>query len=256
MVRWSSDEEVSDYLDLIAFEENKCRVWEEILKRWREENLGKILLRNIPEKSQTLELIEKLSPRYDFKVDKAIEDVAPYIKLPKTFNEYLHLLTRKDRHELRRKMRRIEKFIRGNWTVKKSTKETIDPDLETFFKLFRLGVAPKREFLTKDMEEFFRKLTKIMQELGMLDLSILKVKDKPAAAIIGFFDNKAYYLYNSALDVQFKNISAGLILKVKTIRESIEKGREIYDFMQGGERYKYQLGGQDAFIYKVALYRR
>jgi hypothetical protein len=42
----------------------------------------------------------------------------------------------------------------------------------------------------------------------------------------------------------------GLLSKILCLKESIERGRQKWDFLKGGEAYKYRIGGE-----KIALYR-
>jgi CelD/BcsL family acetyltransferase involved in cellulose biosynthesis len=53
------------------------------------------------------------------------------------------------------------------------------------------------------------------------------------------------YLYNSAYDPKYDYLSVGLLSKILCIKESIESGRKTWDFLKGGERYKYDTGGNE-----------
>ncbi len=35
------------------------------------------------------------------------------------------------------------------------------------------------------------------------------------------------------------------------MRTAIKDGKKIYNFLQGDERYKYEMGGEDRFVYRV-----
>jgi CelD/BcsL family acetyltransferase involved in cellulose biosynthesis len=52
------------------------------------------------------------------------------------------------------------------------------------------------------------------------------------------------YLYNSAFEMEARRLSPGLILVSQQIEEAIERGFEVFDFLRGPERYKYQLGAE------------
>ncbi|HUX48276.1 MAG TPA: GNAT family N-acetyltransferase, partial [Dehalococcoidia bacterium] len=75
----------------------------------------------------------------------------------------------------------------------------------------------------------------------------------PAAMTMGFDYNGSHYLYNSAYDPQFNHLSVGLLCKILCLKESIEKGRKKWNFLKGGEPYKYQLGGQEVPLYSCQI---
>jgi len=116
-------------------------------------------------------------------------------------------------------------------------------------RLFSLSQDEKASFMNPKMQSFFRSLAKAMAEIGLLRLGIIQLDNVPAAMTIGFDYNDSHYLYNSAYDPQFSHLSVGLLCKVLCLKESIEKGRKKWDFLKGGEPYKYQLGGQEIPIY-------
>lgn len=251
--KWSSGEEVSDYLDIISMEENKYEIWNQIVKDLIKNGIKQIELRNIPERSITLSALEEISKEDKLEIIKQKEDVVPYIELPKSFDDYLKSLTRKNRHELRRKVRRFEKETNGKWRIEKSKKEKLDNNCKAFFNLFRMDGINKSNFLTKKMEEFFCKEVRNMEELGLLDLTSLYINGGIVAQAISFVSDKTFYLYNMAFDPEFDHLSPGMFLNKCLIEESIEKKRKIYDFMQGSEHYKYQLGAKDKYVYKIIM---
>ena len=65
-------------------------------------------LKSIPEKSPTLPLMGKYLREIDVKVDIHEEDVTPFLKLQGTWEQYLASLKKKNRHEINRKLRRLE----------------------------------------------------------------------------------------------------------------------------------------------------
>jgi CelD/BcsL family acetyltransferase involved in cellulose biosynthesis len=84
-----------------------------------------------------------------------------------------------------------------------------------------------------------------MAEARLLRLGVLELDAVTVAMIVGFDYNDTMYLYNSAFDPDYRNLSVGLLSKVLCIKASIERGRRKWDFLKGGEPYKYQLGGSE-----------
>jgi CelD/BcsL family acetyltransferase involved in cellulose biosynthesis len=92
-----------------------------------------------------------------------------------------------------------------------------------------------------------------MAAAGYLRLGILEMDSEPVAAVICFDYNESVYLYNSGYDIRYRDLSAGLITKVFSLKESIERGRKRYDFLKGAEDYKYRLGGAEIPIYSCRI---
>lgn len=253
-IYWLAGEEVTDYQDLVCRDIYNEGFWTEIIKSLSANDGKKLILRNIPEDSLSRKSLKKISNAKNIKYREAVEDIVPQILLPKTYDEYLNLLSRKHRHEIRRKFRKFENEVGSSWQIKKTTGETHDSDCHKFFVLFRQNGEAKREFLTPPMEEFFCQITTKMQKLSLLDMSSLVIDNIVVAQTISFINKNNLYLYNIAVNPEYYPLSPGIIINKLLIEESIANGRIIYDFMQGNERYKYELGGKDKYVYKITLF--
>ena len=114
-------------------------------------------LYSVGEDSPTLAMLPDLARERGYAVDIAEEDVAPRIDLPATWDDYLAGLSKKDRHELRRKLRRLEGHENWRWFCVSDPGEA-SARTDTFLELMRSSDPAKAEFLTADREDFFRKL--------------------------------------------------------------------------------------------------
>lgn len=180
------------------------------------------------------------------------EDESFEAGLPADWESYLAALSKKQRHEVRRKLRRLlDETIGYNYRSFKDSAE-IEAFMPQFFELF-LQNPEKQEFLTAKMEHFFRSLIIAAARAGIARFGLLEI-DGIVAAVIFYFD---YYgriwLYNSGYLPEYGDLSAGLISKILCLKESIEKGRQVFDFMKGQEVYKSRLGGTGIPIYKVTI---
>jgi CelD/BcsL family acetyltransferase involved in cellulose biosynthesis len=169
-------------------------------------------------------------------------DVTLELELPATWDEYLGMLKGKQRHEVKRKSRRLHEAADINFRVVESA-ELAARELDTFFKLFKLSAGEKENFLTEQMKSYFRSLAQSMADARMLKLFFLEVDTEPVAASMCFDFNSTRYLYNSGFDPRFRSLSVGLMCKILSIKDAIELGRKKYDFLKGAETYKYRLGG-------------
>jgi CelD/BcsL family acetyltransferase involved in cellulose biosynthesis len=107
--------------------------------------------------------------------------------------------------------------------------------------------------LTPKIEAFFRSLARTMAEQKLLRLGILELNTSPIAATMCFDYKSDVYLYNSGYDPEYGWLSVGLISKALCIKDSIQRGRKRFDFLKGGEAYKYRLGGHELPLYKCTM---
>jgi CelD/BcsL family acetyltransferase involved in cellulose biosynthesis len=111
----------------------------------------------------------------------------------------------------------------------------------------------KAEFLRDpDNLRFFKKILAVTHKNGWLRLSFLKCQDTHVAAYCDFDYKRHILVYNSGLlPDAYASLSPGIVLLAYNIRNAIESGRKIYDFLRGNETYKYRMGGHDTRVYKL-----
>ncbi len=250
--------EVSDYLDLIVARGCEEAVYGAMLDYLAAPHAPAwdiLDLCNTHEDSPTLDLLPAIAEARGWTVSTGRDDVCPIIPLPDTWEAYLHMLDSKQRRELRRKLRRADAQTALGWYVV-GPEHNLETEVEEFLRLMAASTPDKATFLTPRMRDFFRQLARIAYDAGWLQLAFLEVGGHKAAAYFNFVYNDRVLVYNSGLDWRtFPKLSAGIVLAAYCIRHAIEQGRDVVDFMQGDERYKYQLGGQDVEVRRLAIRR-
>jgi CelD/BcsL family acetyltransferase involved in cellulose biosynthesis len=246
----SSD--VSDYLDFVINTGREKDFFKILLDDLEERGVKKLDLRPLRPDSTVLTQLAGVAQNRGYEVLCHPDDVSLELDLPASWNEYLAILKNKQRHEVRRKLRRLWEASGVEHHCVEVGPE-VEDYLDIFLKLFSLSKDEKAEFMNQKRELFFRSLAKAMAELGLLRLGILRLEKVPAAVTIGFDYEDSHYLYNSAYDPQFSYLSVGLLCKVLCLKESIERGKKKWNFLKGGEPYKYQLGGQEVPLYSCQI---
>jgi CelD/BcsL family acetyltransferase involved in cellulose biosynthesis len=186
------------------------------------------------------------------KVFSEPEDVTMELDLPSTWDEFLKLLTGKERHEIRRKLRRLKEAARVNFRVVESRAE-VSEAIDLFLALFKMNRSDKSDFMTEQRASFFRSLAAAMAEARILKLFFLDLDEAPAAAVMCFDYNSTVYLYNNGYDNQYRSLSVGLLSKVLAIQDSIQRGKNKYNFLKGTEAYKHRLGGKPVQLYRCQV---
>ena len=190
-----------------------------------------------------------------WKVHLVREDVCPQIELPSTWDEYLaSRLDKKQRHELRRKMRRAEDEVKVAWRW--VDRAGFEEGVETFFRLHKASHPDKEAFMDERMQGFFRSVALAALERDWLRLAILEYNGESVASYLCFDYGGDRLVYNSGFDLRlYGSLTPGIVLLGYLIRDAIETGCRRFDFLQGNERYKYDMGAKDTDVMRLVVGR-
>lgn len=244
--------DVCDYLDFLVVPGQEPKFFRALIEHLRQLGIRRLDLGAVRRDSTVLNSLLPVVHSLGCQASCEQVDVSLELDLPETWELFLAGLTGKERHEVRRKIRRLEDSARVRCRVVEGPQE-IRNGMEIFLGLMKLSRPEKAAFLTERMSVFFRTLAEALAEVSVLKLFFLDLDDKPAAASLCFDYHDTVYLYNSGYDPQFRWLSAGLLNKVFSIQESIERGRKKYDFLKGAETYKHRLGGQAIPLYRCQI---
>lgn len=259
--------EVADYLDLIVEAGQEEAVYEAFLAwlagtdapSWRV-----IDLCNQPAPSLAHSRLAEMAVAAGYAVDVVQEDVCPIIALPAPgesdgadgWEIYLGRLDKKERHEIRRKLRRIEREAPDATLRFVSAGDDLTADMDRFIMLHRFSRADKHAFMTDEMQAFFRALAAALAMHGWLQLSFLEIAGQSVATYLCFDYNNQILVYNSGYDpAAVPQLSPGWVLLSQLIQHAIRLGRTHFDFLQGNEDYKYRFGGSDTAVYRTLIRR-
>jgi CelD/BcsL family acetyltransferase involved in cellulose biosynthesis len=249
--------EVSDYLDLIV-EAGREEVVFGALLDWLASDAcppwDVCGLCNLPETSLTHRRLPELAAGRGWAAVTTLEDVCPLILLPSSFEEYLqNNLSKKQRHEVRRKLRRIEEEAAVRCLVVDGASD-LSQEIDAFVRLHRLSKQEKLGFMTEEMEAFFRAAIQTLHDAGWLYLAFIEVNGARAAAMLSFVYDGRLLVYNSGYDPEsYAELSPGIVLTTRIIEDAIGRGLRVFDFLQGNEVYKYRFGAQDTVVYSTLI---
>ena len=185
------------------------------------------------------------------------EDVCPVVTFPQgvDIEGYLSTLGKKERHEIRRKVRRAEAI--GEVRLTDST----DPqaDLELFIDLHQKRWGEKGLFPSTKGGDQSRVLVRRLFELfgtdGPFKLTILSVGDRRIGAGLHFETGSDLLYYNAGIDPDARDLSPGVLMIHAYVARALERGIRRMDFLRGDESYKYEWGAVDEPIQRVLLRR-
>ena len=249
--------EISDYLDLIVRMEDLPRFLSGLLDFLAASSAvhwSVIDWYNLPDSSPTLAALKAESTKRSWEHHEEIYRPTPRIPLNGSFEEYLTRLDKKQRHEIRRKMRRAAESGRVRFYVVDKGAD-IEPELESFFQLM-IQDSNKALFLKDAMRDQMSSTIRAAHEGGYLWLGILEIDGDKAAASLNFDYNNKLWGYNSGVSRAHMELSPGWVLLAHTIQWCCEHGRDEFDFMRGDEEYKYRFGGVNKYVMRAKAVKR
>ena len=246
------DKDLFDYRDIIVKPIYSEHIYELLFNKIIEENNYNdftFILESIPEQSGLLNYSDNANTNKQFV--KLEEDVTPIINLVNDWEEYLMLLSKKQRHEVRRKVR---KFEAQNFSSNLITDKIELNDFNSeFFDLFIKSRQDKQEFLTEQRKKFFIQMLNNFADIDQLRILCLYDDQKLISACIVIDYDETYFLYNNAYSLMYNSFSVGLVSKIFAIKESIDRNKKTFNFLRGNEKYKYSLGGVDIKLFNVRI---
>jgi CelD/BcsL family acetyltransferase involved in cellulose biosynthesis len=247
-------EQVADYLDALVAPGHAEAFWREFLDRGLPElGGGPLCLPGLVEGAPALSLLPLICREKGLSCSVEEMDRAPFVSLPGSFEEYLKRLGRKERHELRRKMRRAGELLPDLAFRVTRTAEELAADLPSFVGLHRKSHPAKEAFMDEAMATLFGEVAEGFLASGSLRLAFLSTRGVDVASVFQFRADDALLLYNSGYDPAHRAASPGLVLIARSIGQAVDEGCAEYDFLRGTERYKNDLGGVDRLVYRLTV---
>jgi CelD/BcsL family acetyltransferase involved in cellulose biosynthesis len=249
--------EISDYLDLIVREADLPRFLSGLLDFLASLDAGKwsaLDWYNLPDSSPTLAALKAEAERRGWSYHEEVYRPTPRIPLNGSFDDYLSRIDKKQRHEIRRKMRRAaesEKEVRFHVIDQAAD---IEAEINAFFDLM-VQDPNKEKFLHPEMREQMTITIRNAFQRGYLWLAFLEVNGAKAAASLNFDYRNKLWGYNSGVGREHMELSPGWVLLAYVIQWCNENGRTEFDFMRGDEEYKYRFGGVNQYVMRARAKR-
>jgi CelD/BcsL family acetyltransferase involved in cellulose biosynthesis len=247
--------EISDYLDLIVRAEDLTRFLDgllDFLASFEAEKWSALDWYNLPDSSPTLAALKAETEKRGWAYHEEVYRPTPRIPLNGSFEEYLARIDKKQRHEIRRKMRRAaesEKNVR--FYIVDGT-EDINSEINGFFDLM-VQSPDKEQFLHPAMREQMTATFQNAHARGYLWLAFLEIEGTKTAASLNFDYKNKLWGYNSGVSREHMELSPGWVLLAHTIQWCCENGRYEFDFMRGDEEYKYRFGGVNKHVMRAKV---
>lgn len=249
--------EISDYLDLLVESRHTVAFADGLIAYIKstltpQYGIERVEFDNIIDISPSLEALRSACKTHGLCFTAEALQRSPYIPLSGDYEEYLASLDKKQRHEMRRKQRRVLELPQGSDWYIVSDPAMLDQEIEKFLRLMACE-EHKRSFLTEPMKEQMRLSMRDAFMHHILQLAFITIGGEKAAAYLNFDFNNRIWVYNSGIDPQFFEHSPGWVLLVHLIKWAVENNRFEFDFLRGSEDYKYKFGAVDRAVMRVSI---
>jgi CelD/BcsL family acetyltransferase involved in cellulose biosynthesis len=173
------------------------------------------------------------------------------VTLPDSWESYLRQLSREQAGGIERYTRRLGRHYEVR-IVKCTKEEELLPSLEILFDLHQKRWRSQGQpgsFASAERRQFYYEMSQGFLRNGWLDLWLLELNGKAAAAQFAFrYANTAYQL-QEGLDPQHYSDRAGMVLRGHILKQLISEGVRRYDFLGGLDAHKRSWGAQpEAYI--------
>lgn len=184
------------------------------------------------------------------------EDVCPVLRLETgDWEAYLGTLSSKDRHEVRRKLRRLEAAGDVQFAEIDDSATTVDEFVAIHQARWGAsGLFPDTEGGRRS-RRFLERLAELEGPDGTLRFGRLAVNGRTIFMCAGFHQDGTTYYYNAGSDPDASSLSPGVVGVAYYLRQQMEAGTRVFDFLRGDEEYKYRWGAVDEPIYRLIVTR-
>ncbi len=260
VLQFNASKEETDYLDILVQPDQAEAVWSAVIDclctaeacpAWHTLDCW-----NIPAQSESRTILPRLAQNRGFSLSEERAEVCPVIPLNGSFDDYLAGINKKQRGEIRRK---IKKAAAAGVEIEVIDSESdLDQAIDDFLHLLQCSTADKKSWLEEfpTRERVFRTVAKASLEAGTLLLMFTKLEGERISALFNFIYDGRVWVYNSGNDIsKHRNLSLGWVLTAHAIMQGIERDCHTFDFLRGDEQYKYRFGGQDTEIFRLIMRR-
>lgn len=251
-LRFIGSIDVSDYLDFLVEPGNLVPFLQGLLEFMRatpDVSISRLDLYNLRNDSPTLPALQAAcdATGWEIQIDKV--ESSPFIRLSDSWESYLATINKKQRHEIRRKLRNAEARHEAAWYYVQD-QANLKTEMDDFINMMCKDHR-KEAFMNEAMVLHMQSTARQAFEQGVLHLSFLTMDGHKAAAFMSLLSQDKLLVYNSAWEPAYAPCSPGWVLLSKVIQWSIGRGIQEVDMMRGDEAYKYKFGAVDRFVMRA-----
>lgn len=172
----------------------------------------------------------------------ALQELCPYVPLPESWDIFTQRLGKKTRFNIgyaQRQMTKADPEMRIAVADADGLDEAMDALFDLHTQRWRKRGLPGG-FYNGKLRGFHMDWARTALSEGWLRLHTLRFQGGIKAVLYVFHFNKRAYYYLGGFDLELSKYSMGTVLTGKAIELAISEELEVFDFLRGGESYKYR----------------
>jgi CelD/BcsL family acetyltransferase involved in cellulose biosynthesis len=248
---------VSDYLDPLIDPAHEEDAWRAILTFLREQPTAptNLTLRNVRPQASCRATLARLALAEGFTLREESHGSTCFLKLPRTWEEYLASLRSGDRKELRRKLNKAESQAGAALEPETDPAGNLERARHTF-SLIEAGGGKRGMKCRWIFRGLLDASGMALAEQHWLKVFSLRLHDQSSAGVITFRAHNGLMAWATGYKETQKSWSPGIVAFALTIRRAIEEGAEYLDLLRGDNDYKARLGAEKRPLYELTLSRK
>ena len=183
---------------------------------------------------------------------RTAHDCCSVLSLPQSTEDLLHLLSKRQRANLRNARSRLQRA--GGATVEIATSETLDEFLDDLFRLHTnrwSGLGEPGVLADGNIRNFHENAAPALLAQGALRFYRLRVERSTVAALYAMRSRDTLFCYLQGFDPDFSQLSPGTHLIFCAMQDAIELRIRRFDFLRGDEEYKRHWRPQAEATYRM-----
>ena len=258
------DEICSDYSNVIAERGKGDRVYNALvqaLARGQFGNWDELIVPMADGAQETYKMLIGCFKGAGFLTKSQIVSAAPYITLPRSWDEYLGSLSSDNRYYVRRSIRDFRAWAGDDIELKcASTAEELEQGKRILMDLHQERWRSRGQpgvFTSPRFRQFHDRVLPQFLTEGALELLWLEVRGEPVAALYNIIWNGKVYSYQSGRRLNLpRGLRPGVVVHAMAIQRAIRMGLREYDFLAGVSRFKRTLALESRPLVHVRVARR
>jgi CelD/BcsL family acetyltransferase involved in cellulose biosynthesis len=238
---------ISDYLDLLVDPQYESEVAFAIIQaiqeldRWTTLDLTDLPANSVLHRTMLAQLATP-------------HDQCSCVQLPKTREELLQHLSKRQRANLRQAGSRIQKADGAR--VEMATVQTLTGFLDDLFRLHAMRWLRNGQpgvLADEKVKAFHSKVVPALHAEGILRLHRLRLREHTVAVMYTLLHRETVFCYLQGYDPEFAALSPGTYLMFAVMQDAIVSGMTKFDLLRGEEGYKHHWRAQSQFTHRIQL---
>jgi CelD/BcsL family acetyltransferase involved in cellulose biosynthesis len=183
------------------------------------------------------------------------------LELPANWNSFTASKSRSLRSQFRRQLRHAFAEQKAEYVRYRPAPKSEgggDPRWDLYAMCEQIAAASWQGSVTngntlthEQVRDFYRDAHAAAARLGMVDINLLLVEDRPAAFLYDYFYDRRIFSLRMGYDPSFGDHGFGSALLLKTIEDSIARGDRTIDFGPGDREHKRRLRSRTESTYRL-----